>query len=440
MAAAAGAAAAGVAAAFAARSWIQRRWPLRRRLQRLRPPRWPGGGAFALCLRAAQASAEGGAAEAAAAVLLPFEVRRLLAEAQRRSAAVLLAQGIGTAAWQREAEEVRAASEDPDLWSDAARAKGVLLRLRRVEVLEKRAASCLDAAAEMEAALECAEMDEESKATFLQEAQAVYDKWATEIAAMEVEILLGGRYDRVNCQVNIFAGAGGDEACDWVCMLERMYEGFAKQKSWNIRRIDSTPGDMMGMKSVEFEVEGEFAYGMLRGEHGTHRLVRVWNGKRQTTFAGVEVVPNIDEGLLEFELKEADLKYETFRSGGKGGQNVNKVETGVRITHVPTGITSKCTEERSQLLNKAFAIKKLKERLLVAQELQQAEELSAVRGDLVAAQWGAQVRNYVLQPYTLIKDLRSGHERGDVDRVLAGDLGSYVDALLRDRATAAEAS
>merc|ERR1712039_195525 len=174
-------------------------------------------------------------------------------------------------------------------------------------------------------------------------------------------------------------------------MLENMYSNFSKGQDWRFKRVDFTPGDTMGMKNVEVEIEGEYVFGMLRGEQGTHRLVRVWNGKRQ---------------------------------------NVNKVSTAVRLKHLPTGITQECREERSQLANRTKALKRLTAKLVAVQQQQQVEKIEAIRGDLVEAQWGAQIRNYVLQPYTMVKDLRSGHERGDADRVLNGDISSHIDAYL----------
>uniref|UniRef100_A0A7S2HB90 Prokaryotic-type class I peptide chain release factors domain-containing protein n=1 Tax=Alexandrium andersonii TaxID=327968 RepID=A0A7S2HB90_9DINO len=285
----------------------------------------------------------------------------------------------------------------------------------------------------MAAALEmAAEESPEDAAILLQEAANLHEQWVEGITQMEIEVLMSGSYDSAGCQISIFAGAGGDEACDWVTMLERMYTNFSQEKGWKIKRVDFTPGDAIGMKSVDLEIEGEYVYGLMKGEQGTHRLVRVWNGKRQTTFAGVEVMPCLeDDSVARVELNDSDLNFSYFRAGGKGGQNVNKVETGVRIEHVPTGITVKCTEERTRGFNQTKALKKLKEKLLAVAEQQKADELSAIKGDLVAAQWGAQVRNYVLQPYTMVKDLRSGHERGDADRVLQGDLGSHIDAYLR---------
>eukprot|EP00435_Cladocopium_sp_Y103_P066330 s46_g28.t1 len=378
--------------------------------------------------------------------LSEYQLKQNLESLKRRSEMLLEQSGVGSPEFEADAKAIRAESELPDLWNDASHAQKVMVKLRRLEASEKRVEDYSNFGDEVQTALELAKEaevagDMDESLMLREEASAALDRWEGEVSQAEVELMMGGKYDAHSCQINIYAGAGGDEACDWVCMLEKMYTNYAEQKGWSAKRLSFTEGDMLGLKSVEFEVEGDYAFGMMQRETGTHRLVRIWNGKRQTTFAGVEVVPVLpDDTVGDLEIDPKDLQWETFRCGGKGGQNVNKLETGVRVIHVPSGIRVRCTAERSQQDNRSKALAWLKAKLLLIQEQQKVQELQAIRGDLVSAEWGAQVRNYVLQPYTMVKDVRSGHERGDADRVLNGDLESHVDALLRMGASSQKAA
>jgi peptide chain release factor 2 len=255
----------------------------------------------------------------------------------------------------------------------------------------------------------------------------------------ELAALLSGPYDSTStCRLLLTAGAGGTEACDWVSMLYRMYERHARYVGMRATTLDTSLGDVTGYKSVEMEISGPNAYGWFRAERGAHRLVRLSpfnaNSKRQTTFAGVDVVPVLDDEILkDVDIPEGELEITTMRSGGKGGQNVNKVETGVRVKHIPSGIAVKCTQERSQSMNKQLALRRLKAQLLSIAQEQRVKDINAIRGDVVEASWGAQIRNYVMQPYRLVKDSRSGHETSDVDGVLDGGtaLEGFVEAWLR---------
>ena len=262
----------------------------------------------------------------------------------------------------------------------------------------------------------------------------------------ELQTLLSGPYDASPCTLLLTAGAGGTESCDWVDMLYRMYTRHAQHMGYRTTVLDSTPGDVVGYKSVELSIEcdnssgGLHPYGWFKGEKGAHRLVRLSpfnaNNKRQTTFAGVDVVPILEEEeVKDIDIPEKELEITTMRSGGKGGQNVNKVETGVRIKHLPTGLSVKCTEERSQSQNKQTALSRLKGQLLVIAQEQRLEDIKSIRGDIVEASWGAQIRNYVMQPYKLVKDGRSGWETSDVDGFLDGGsaLEDCVGSLLRWR-------
>ncbi len=297
----------------------------------------------------------------------------------------------------------------------------------KVERFTKLTTQWEDLSTLIELALE--EQDEE----IVPEITADFEKLSKDIESFRIEMLLNGPYDRNNAILTLHAGAGGTEAQDWVQMLFRMYTRWAEEKGYRVKTLDLLDGEEAGIKSVTFSVTGENAYGYLKSEQGVHRLVRISpfdaSGRRHTSFASLEVIPELNDDV-DVQINPEDLKIDTYRSSGAGGQHVNKTESAVRITHLPTGIVVACQNERSQIQNRETAMRMLKAKLLELKEREKKEKIDDLKGVQMEIAWGSQIRSYVFCPYTLVKDHRTGYEVGDVNAVMDGDLDGFINAWL----------
>ncbi len=328
----------------------------------------------------------------------------------------------------QELEELTKRSEDPSLWNDQNAARALFAKLKILRSQWEPVANLL---ANTEALLEMAEAASSDDAAGIADEVAKLER---EWAIVETQLYLGGEFDTGNCYLTVSGGAGGTEAQDWASMLLRMYLRYCERQGWAVEIVERTDGQEAGIKSATIHVQGEMAYGSLKCERGTHRLVRLspFNAKnlRQTSFALVEVLPEIEESD-EVQIAETDLRVDTYRSGGAGGQHVNKTDSAVRITHIPTGIVAACQSDRSQQRNRQQAMNMLRAKLLEQERSEQQKEKQELKGATQSADFGQQIRSYVLHPYQMVKDLRTDTETSDTVGVLDGDLQQFIDAELK---------
>ena len=317
-------------------------------------------------------------------------------------------------------------------WDDTERAQKISAKASSVERRIKHYEELCGRADDIEVLMELAEeSDDES---MVDEIRTEFDSLKADLETLRLQTLLTGDYDNCNCILSLHAGAGGTEAQDWTQMLYRMYTRFAERMGFQVKLLDLLDGDEAGIKSVTFEVSGDYAYGYLKSERGVHRLVRISpfdaNARRHTSFASLDVSPIIeDDG--EIEIRPEDLRIDTYRASGAGGQHVNRTDSAVRITHLPTGIVVQCQNERSQVQNKEMCFIWLRARLAELKEQQRQEQMGEIKGELKKIEWGSQIRSYVFQPYTMVKDHRTGYEMGDVSAVMDGKLEDFVTAYLQ---------
>ncbi len=322
--------------------------------------------------------------------------------------------------------------EEPGFWDDADRAAKIMQNLKSLKDTVEKVESLNTAYDDIEVLIDMAY--EENDASLIPEIEEELTAYRDSLEELRITTLLSGPYDKSNAILTLHAGAGGTESCDWAGMLYRMYLKWADKHHFTVETLDFLDGDEAGIKSVTIQVNGENAYGYLKSEHGVHRLVRIspFNaaGKRQTSFVSCDVMPEIEEDL-DVEIKDDDIRIDTYRSSGAGGQHINKTSSAIRITHFPTGIVVQCQNERSQHQNKDKAMQMLKAKLFILKQEENAAKAQGIRGEQSEIGWGRQIRSYVLQPYTMVKDLRTDVETGNVNAVLDGNIDMFMNGYLK---------
>ena len=322
--------------------------------------------------------------------------------------------------------------EAPDFWNDPEVSQN---KMKEVKSLKDDVATYAALSTQYDDIETMIEMGyEDNDPELIPEIDQMMKEFVQTYEDIRMKTLLSGEYDRNNAIVSLHAGAGGTESCDWAAMLYRMYTRWADKKGFSVEVLDSLDGEEAGIKSITFQVNGENAYGYLKSEKGVHRLVRIspFNaaGKRQTSFVSCDVMPDIEEDV-DVEIREEDIRIDTFRSSGAGGQHINKTSSAIRITHFPTGIVVQCQNERSQHMNKDKAMQMLKAKLYLLKQEENAAKAAGIRGEVTDIGWGNQIRSYVMQPYTMVKDHRTGVESGNVDAVMDGNIDPFINGYLK---------
>lgn len=322
--------------------------------------------------------------------------------------------------------------EAPDFWNNADNAQRFVIELKNLKDTVEKFSNLEAQYEDIQTLIQIGY--EENDPGILEDVEHDFEEFKNEFEELRVSTLLSDEYDKDGAILTLHAGAGGTESCDWASMLARMYRRFAEKKGFSVEVLDFLDGDEAGIKSITMQINGENAYGYLKSEKGVHRLVRIspFNaaGKRQTSFASCDVMPDIEEDL-DIEVNEDDLRIDTYRSSGAGGQHINKTSSAIRITHIPTGIVVQCQNERSQFQNKDKAMQMLKAKLFLLKKAENDEKVSDIRGEIKDINFGNQIRSYVMQPYTMVKDHRTNFEIGNVQSVLDGNIDSFISAYLR---------